>query len=307
MPVFSIVIPVYNAAETLPATVAALKAQTITDWEAILVEDGSNDASWPVAQELSHSDARLKLVRNPGKGPSAARNHGALKLATGKIIAFCDADDIWLPTKLQDVARCLLEEGVVATFGRIGFFREDISHVRTWSRVPEDDVTVPMLMGENPVCTLSNLSLRREFFADLGGFREDMVHNEDLEFLIRLSGHGYRLKGIDADHVLYRLSPHGLSANLEAMRAGREKALSSAARFGYRPDPGAEAVHLRYLARRALRIGASAKVARALVIEGCRLDARAFLLPARRGGMIALAVAILPILPAPVRRHLFSN
>ncbi|MDQ2094938.1 glycosyltransferase family 2 protein [Rhodalgimonas zhirmunskyi] len=307
MPLFSVVIPVYNAALTLPATIAALQAQTVTDWECILVEDASTDDSWQVADALVRTDRRLTLVRNPGKGPSAARNHGALTLARGEIIAFCDADDLWQPRKLQGVSLRILDRGADAAFGRIGFFRDTPEDVRTRSTLPMRPVTVPMLLGENPVCTLSNLSLRRSVFAALGGFREDIVHNEDLEFLIRLAGNGHRIEGIESDHVLYRLSPHGLSANLDAMRAGRAEALRTAAELGYRPDPRAEAIHLRYLARRALRLGAPARMVRRLVIEGCREDARAFLLPARRGALIACAALTLPILPRALRRKLFSN
>ncbi|WP_428515244.1 glycosyltransferase family 2 protein [Roseovarius sp.] len=303
----SIVIPVFNAAHTLPATIAALQDQSFTDWEAILVEDGSADSSWSVARSLVQGDRRLKLVRNPRKGPSAARNHGAIVQSTGDIIAFCDADDIWQRHKLRDVAQHLGRGQVQAVFGRVGFFNEDPGHVRTCSRVPASDVTVPSLLGENPVCTLSNLSLRRDTFESLGGFREDLIHNEDLEFLVHLVGSGHRLVGLETDHVLYRLSPRGLSAEIDRMRAGRCAALETAARFGFRTDPRAEAVHLRYLARRALRVGAPAATVQRLVLEGCYQHASAFLLPARRGGLIALAALLLPFLPEPTRQYLFAN
>lgn len=303
----SIVIPVYNAAETLPETIAALQDQSVTDWQAILVEDGSTDNSWSIAKTLVRKDPRLKLVRNPRKGPSAARNHGALVQSSSEIIAFCDADDIWQRHKLRDVARHLSEDQAHAVFGRVGFFNEDRNHIRTSSQVPDGEVSVPMLLGENPVCTMSNLSVRSDTFQAMGGFREDLVHNEDLEFLIRLVGSGYILKGMDADHVFYRLSLCGLSADLNKMRAGRRAALETAAQFGFRPDPQAEAIYLRYLARRALRTGAPAGIARRLVLEGCRQNTAAFLLPARRGGLIALAALLLPLLPETTRKILFAN
>ncbi|APZ52185.1 glycosyltransferase family 2 protein [Salipiger abyssi] len=307
MPLISVIIPVYNAAETLELTIAALQAQSFTDWEAILVEDRSSDESLQVAEMLRDEDPRLTLLHNPGKGPSTARNFGALGCARGEILAFCDADDLWEPGKLADVAEALTEGSADAVFGVTGFFRDDPAEIRSRSTMPAGPVTVSMLMGENPVCTLSNLSLRRSVFAALGGFREDMVHNEDLEFLIRLVGRGRRLEGIDADHVRYRLSPSGLSADLDAMRAGREEALRTAAAFGHPTEPRAEAIHLRYLARRALRLGAPTALVRRLVIEGCRANARAFLLPARRGALVALAATLLPVLPRPLRRALFSN
>lgn len=307
MPLISVIIPVYNAAETLEQTIAALQTQSFTDWEAILVEDGSSDESLQVAEMLRDQDPRLTLLHNPGKGPSIARNFGALGCARGEILAFCDADDLWEPGKLAGVAEALTQGPADAVFGVTGFFRDDPAQIRSRSTIPASPVTVSMLMGENPVCTLSNLSVRRSVFATLGGFREDMVHNEDLEFLIRLVGRGHRLEGIDADHVRYRLSPSGLSADLDAMRAGREEALRTAASFGHAPEPRAEAIHLRYLARRALRLGAPAALVRRLVVEGCRADVCAFLLPVRRGALIALAATLLPLLPRPMCRALFSN
>lgn len=129
MSLITIVIPAYNAAKTLPATVQSLTGQSWTDWQAVIVEDGSQDDTLAVAQALAADEPRLTVVRNPGKGPSDARNHGALDLATGAFIAFCDADDIWLPGKLSSVAHSLLMGEADAVFGRIGFFESDPARV----------------------------------------------------------------------------------------------------------------------------------------------------------------------------------
>ena len=302
----SVVIPVYNAAETLPATLSSIRGQLWTDWEVILVDDGSTDGSCLLAKRFAAQDDRIRAVSNPGKGPSAARNHGALECAKGKIIAFCDADDLWEPEKLLDVYFGLPDDAD-ALFGAVLFFADDPETCRSRSTVPEGDVTIPMLLGENPVCTMSNLSIRRDVFEAIGGLDEGLVHNEDLDLLIRLVGSGYRLRGEDQDHVRYRLSTGGLSANLDAMRAGREAALKSARRFGFEPDPQAEAIHQRYLARRALRIGATARTVRTLVMGGLGQHAGAFLSPMRRGVPLTLAALCLPALPHAWRRRLFAR
>lgn len=307
MPRCSIVIPVFNAEATLSATISSIATQSLADWELILVDDGSSDKSWQIARDYAAQDARITVLRNPGKGPSAARNIGALKHANGDILAFCDADDLWLPDKLADVCTTLENGSAEACFGRVGFFRHMPDTPRTRSSVPEAEVSIPMLMGENPVCTLSNLSIRREVFRATGGFREDMVHNEDLEFLIRLVGQGHRLHGLQADHVRYRLSPLGLSSDLSAMRAGRNAALKTAAVFGHAPDPRAEAIHLRYLARRALRLDALPETVRRLVLDGVRTNPMAFLFPLRRGGLIAISALLQPLLPRSLRHALFAN
>ncbi|MBY6004025.1 glycosyltransferase family 2 protein [Salipiger bermudensis] len=307
MSLITVVIPAYNAATTLPATVQSLIGQTWTDWQAIIVEDGSQDDTLAVAQALAAGEPRLSVVRNPGKGPSDARNHAAMDLATGVFLAFCDADDIWLPGKLASVVTSLLMGEADAVFGRIGFFESDPARVGARSTVPETRVTVPMLMGENPVCTMSNLSVRTDVFRALGGFRAEMVHNEDLEWLIRLVGSGYELWGLHEDHIRYRTSTGGLSADLAAMMRGRAQALETARRFGFAPDDRAEAIHLRYLARRALRVGCEPRLALRLALSGLRRDARGFLFPLHRGAATALAAMLAPALPAPLRHSLFSK
>lgn len=307
MTLISIVIPVFNAARTLGATVNSLKAQSLTTWEAILVDDGSTDASMEIAQRIADEDPRFRVVANPGKGPSAARNHGALTCAKGEIIAFCDADDLWTMGKLSSVLIAFRNTTADAVFGRVGFFSDCAANVRSQSTVPKAAVTVPMLLGENPVCTTSNLSVRAATFRAMNGFDETMVHNEDLEFLIRLVGTNHRLVGVQSDHVLYRRSLGGLSADLTAMKHSRAQAVARAQKLGFAVSARQEAIFLRYLARRALRMDAKPSVTRALVFDGLRHDLSAFLRPARRGVPIALGAAFLPVMPAPLRHALFSK
>ncbi|MCA0044213.1 glycosyltransferase family 2 protein [Celeribacter litoreus] len=307
MPLISVVIPVFNAAHTLTDTIRSVQAQSFTDWEIILVDDGSTDGSFDIAQSLAARDPRLRVHRNPRKGPSAARNHGALTLARGEIVSFCDADDLWTPRKLADVAEALDVGSVDAIFGRVGFFATDPSRPTSVSSVDEGHISLQMLLGENPVCTLSNLSLKRGLFCRLGGFREDMKHNEDLEFLVQLLGNRAVLRGLDLDHVRYRLSPSGLSADLDAMRESRNEVLQAAACYGVETTETAEAQYLRYLTRRAMRLGVEPSRVQAFVREGLRTKATAFCVPLRRGATTALGSLIYPFLSCGQRRFLFSR
>ncbi len=303
MPRFSIVIPCFNAAATLAETVRSLEAQTVRDWECLLVDDGSTDATPELAAAFAARDARFRLLRNPGKGPSAARNHGVSR-ARGGIVSFCDADDLWLPTKLAEAGRAI-RSGADASFGRIVFFDGDAG--RTQSTVPHCDVTVPMLLAENPVCTMSNLSILRHVFLASGGFDNRIVHNEDLEWLIRLVGGGAVLRGVDSLQVCYRTSPTGLSSDLAAMRAGRAAALATAAGLGHQPDPRAEAIHLRYLSRRALRVDAPGLEALRLALAGLFTSPRGFLSDLRRGGLTLAGAITAPVLPRGLRQRLFAS
>ncbi len=95
MPSVSIIIPFYNGASFLRDCLDSVLAQTMTDWEAILVNDGSKDESQSIAESYVSKDPRFKLlVFEKNKGLSAARN-GGLSKATGEFIAFLDSDDWW--------------------------------------------------------------------------------------------------------------------------------------------------------------------------------------------------------------------
>jgi GT2 family glycosyltransferase len=222
-------------------------------------------------------------------------------------VAFCDADDLWTADKLSCVAAAFEEARTDAVFGQVAFYAGgDTSAAMRRSTVPPRPLTIGHLLGENPVCTMSNLSIRRARFVQSGGFDEEIVHNEDLEWLIRLLGEGARIVGDPALHVLYRANPAGLSADLVPMIEGRRRALATAARYGVWPDPRAEAVFARYLARRALRVGDDRTAALRFALSGLATSPRAFLSPARRGAATLAAAAVTPLLPGALRRALFT-
>lgn len=103
MPFFSIISPVYNCAEFLERTIQSVLNQSFLDWELLLIDDGSKDESYVIAEEWSRIDSRIKHFfhdNRVNKGVSASRNLG-LNNANGKYIAFLDSDDIWLPEKLE--------------------------------------------------------------------------------------------------------------------------------------------------------------------------------------------------------------
>ncbi len=306
MPRFSIILPFHNAAETLPATLDSLSAQSFTDWEAICVNDRSTDDSAEIVARYAANDPRFSLRDNHGSGPSDARNFAA-RFARGSHLSFCDADDIWTAHRLSDL-RGSFERGVAqALYGRIAFFTDHPQPGTTQSTVLGKALTISDLLGENPVCSLSNLTVKASAFHAVGGFDTDMVHNEDLEFLIRLVGTGHQIRAIDKLHVWYRTNPNGLSSNLSAMQAGRQQAVAAARQFGVAPTPAQEAVYQRYLARRALRVSPDRYEALSYTRTGLAKDASAFLFPLRRGGLTALAALAAPVLPRALRQSLFAS
>lgn len=113
-----VIIPVYNVKEYLPACIGSLQAQTFTDWQAVLVDDGSTDGSGALCDALAAQEPRLQVIHQPNGGISAARNAG-MRVMQGEAVAFLDSDDILPPEFLQelwtafdgnDLALCNAEE-----------------------------------------------------------------------------------------------------------------------------------------------------------------------------------------------------
>ncbi|MCG3268366.1 glycosyltransferase family 2 protein [Yoonia sp. I 8.24] len=307
MPRFSIVIPCYNAANTLVKTLDSIQAQTFSDWEIICVDDGSTDLTTDLIADAAKRDNRIKLAYNLRKGPSEARNLGAQHLSSGDIIAFCDADDIWAPEKLADLAGAFDDTKTHGAFGKIAFFVSDPQTARVFSTVPTGPLSIDRLLGENPVCTMSNLSIRKTCFVQTGGFDPSIVHNEDLEWLIRVVGQGMQIIGLDTFHTWYRTNPTGLSADLGAMQAGRRRALDTAKNLGFSATKRSQAVHLRYLARRALRLGLARRVAFGFAIAGLLQSPSGFLTPPRRGALTFIGALGNLVLPRRLSHALFSQ
>jgi hypothetical protein len=117
---------------------------------------------------------------------------------------------------------------------------------------------------------------------------------------------GARLRGLDAVLTHYRSSATGLSADLAAMKRGRQAALTTARRFGHSPSRRSEAVFLRYLARRALRLDQGCVLALGLMLQGLAQSPAGFLQDRRRGAMTVLGALLSPLLPGPLRRRLFA-
>lgn len=113
MPNVSVIIPAFQAQDTLERAVLSVRAQTFADWELIIVDDGSTDATPDIAKKLSESDQRIRFYSQENQGPAAARNNGVSR-ANGEYLAFLDADDEWMPYKLDGQVAVLSQYSEIA-------------------------------------------------------------------------------------------------------------------------------------------------------------------------------------------------
>ncbi|MFV0644122.1 MAG: glycosyltransferase family 2 protein [Sphingomonadaceae bacterium] len=304
---FSVIVPVYNACATLCTAVKSVQAQTEQDWEMILLDDGSTDRSLQLMLSYLCEDMRIRTVTQDNSGVSATRNLGA-EFARGKYLAFLDADDAWHPDKLAR-HRQFHEENpdLAGSFARVAFCetrKEGLSSPRSFSTVPEGTLSLAQVLGENPVCTASNLVIERKIFNECGGFDQTMRYAEDQELLARLTSDRKQIMGIQETLTHYRMSENGLSTHSESMLEGWKKII---ARYSGEVDPDAAlATYYRYLARRTLRSGGSARQALEYVRQGLSIDTGSFLDNPRRGALTAAGALAGLFLPTLWRKRLFA-
>lgn len=101
MPQVSIITPTYNCARFIEETIKSVQAQTFTDWEMIISDDCSTDNTKEVIAPYLASDSRIKYICNDKNSGAAITRNNALRIASGRWIAFLDSDDLWLPEKLE--------------------------------------------------------------------------------------------------------------------------------------------------------------------------------------------------------------
>ncbi len=100
-PLVSIITPAYNSGRFIDQTVASARNQTWTDWEMIIVDDGSSDDTAQRAKRATVADSRIRFLQAPSNGGVARARNIALREARGRYIAFLDSDDLWEPEKLD--------------------------------------------------------------------------------------------------------------------------------------------------------------------------------------------------------------
>ena len=215
-PLISIIIPAYNAAATLAATCASVANQTFSDWECLLVDDGSTDATASLAAKITEENAKFRYIYQDNQGVSSARNAG-IAAARGEFIAFLDADDLWLPDSLALFAAAFTGNPQLDfVWGRMVRFTED-GRIKplAWKNYLETDILWHDLMVHY-FLQLGCVCLRRSALPSPPYFDCGLTHGEDRDFLLRVVK-SVRSKALDHEVLLYRL--HGASASSNAQRA----------------------------------------------------------------------------------------
>jgi glycosyltransferase involved in cell wall biosynthesis len=181
---FSVVIPTYNRVEFLKRALSSVWTQRCTDYEVIVVDDGSNDGTWEYLRGLA---GKVRVLRQSNAGPGAARNAGA-KAARGDYLSFLDSDDLWFPWTLDAFARAIQKHGRPYIIGGnyIEFADEaqPLEVQEQWCQ----SVWFPDFLASShfPYFVGSGTcALRRDAF-NAASFLEDRLNGEDHDFILQL-------------------------------------------------------------------------------------------------------------------------
>jgi len=226
-PAVSVVMAAKNYARFLPAAVESVLAQTVADWELVIVDDGSTDHT-PEAVKPFLVDPRVRYFRSDRLGQPRAKNLGA-GLARGEIIAYLDADDAWKPTKLEKQLALLRDQPAVGVcFCRRSLIDENGHPLPGRDRPAPRGRVIGEIFLRNFVC-FSSVVVRRQVFDHVGGFDPEWDLSIDYDLWLRAARHT-EFDYVDEELVLYRTGHGNLSKRL-ADRVATADAIMTRALF----------------------------------------------------------------------------
>ena len=209
-PAISVVLPVYNAETYVREAVESILGQTFTDFELIIINDGSTDDSAAILRELAARDARIVLIEQPNGGLVSALNEG-IKIARAGLIARMDADDVAMPERFALQHARMVQEPELAVLG--SFFNiidKDDSIIRLYDDLPltpaEARSTVGGFLVAHPA-----VMMRRDAVLKAGGYRKAFSHAEDYDLWLRMSDLGYAIANLPQPLLNYR--KHGANVS----------------------------------------------------------------------------------------------
>ncbi|UWR28056.1 glycosyltransferase [Sulfitobacter sp. S223] len=267
MPTASVIVPAFNVAKTLRATLDALCAQTFRDVEIIVVNDGSTDTTASLLRDYANRP-HIKVITQRNRGLAGARNTG-IAAASGEFIGFCDADDLWLPEKLAEHVAHLQSAPQIGVSYSGSCMIDDNGIALGINQSPRlKNITAAHIFKRNPIGNGSAPVIRRAVFDAIAHrpaseqsrdwyFDETFRQSEDIECWLRIAlTTGWHFEGIEGHLTQYRISAGALSSATDLQLAAWERMVAKLALispgFFAKHTKTARAYQLRYLARRAI-------------------------------------------------------
>lgn len=214
MPKISVIVPVYNGEKTILETIQSIQAQTFSDFELIIINDGSTDGTLDVISTVN--DDRLKVFSYENGGLPVARNRG-IRRCRGEFITFIDADDLWKPDKLE-LQLAALEKNPEAgvAYSWTAFIDENSKFLFAWQPLYWEGNVYPELLIRNFISSGSNIMVKRKYIEAAGEFDPSLKSVEDWDYYLRLAALCPFVL-VPKYQILYRRSSQSMTSKVDVM------------------------------------------------------------------------------------------
>jgi glycosyltransferase involved in cell wall biosynthesis len=203
----SIIIPVYNRCSLIRQTIESVLAQTFTNWELIIVDDGSTDNTVDAVNSIQ--DPRITILLVSHCGNIATLRNSGVQNSSGNLIAFLDSDDLWVPQKLEIQLKAIKENNAQWCYAGFELIDETGKSIplKYGFYHPYSGWIIEKLLTYEATANISSLILQRSIFDIAGGFNSDpkLFCREDYEFILRLALHA---EACAIDSTLVRVREH---------------------------------------------------------------------------------------------------
>ncbi len=222
MPLISVIIPTHNSVKTIKATIASVLNQTFTDFELIVVNDGSTDTTLETLKQIE--DSRLQVFSYPNGGVALSRNRG-ISLSQGEFISFIDADDLWTPDKLELQLKAFqLNSQAKVAYSWTDWIDENDRWLRPGIHTTLNGDVYQHLLLIDFIGSGSNPLIHACALQKVGGFDHTLTNAHDWDMWLRLA-RCCEFVAVPSVQILYRLCTNSMSTNVRGMETASLKVI----------------------------------------------------------------------------------
>ncbi|WP_339660434.1 glycosyltransferase family 2 protein [Croceibacter atlanticus] len=224
----SIIIPTYNRAHLIEKTLDCVIAQTYTNWECIIVDDGSTDNTAQVLKKYTQEDKRFQYHHRPKdltKGANACRNYG-FELSVGQYINWLDSDDIMAPNKIEIQIELIKGSNFNLATCKWGFFNDEQSNIylnlKSYNTFECIETFFLALKESKGYFPLHSYLMSKQIIKMTNGWNENLCINQDAEYISRLIKNVESIKFADNTNVLYRIADNTNTSSFNSIVKANE-------------------------------------------------------------------------------------
>lgn len=218
--------PAFNTARYIAEAIESVRAQTVTDWRLLVIDDGSKDDTLAIAQKIAAVDSRISVLTQPNAGIANTLNSGLEMLDDAEWVFLMHADDVMMPNRLERQAAFIRANPDLAVASSLVYYINCAGKTVGRGRSPFTDPKAveaavkraEMIAVNHPAC-----ALRRSAVRSVGGYRQAFWPAEDCDLWSRIVEHGYRVAVQDEFLLKYRI--HGTSASISRARLIQQKTI----------------------------------------------------------------------------------